>query len=276
MATSTGSRAGVSATVLAIFGAIAFVALYAFAVGTPLGRQIDRSVASWDLQGGWEAVAEGLASVINPITAPLGGAALTYAALRRLGRRRGAEVALVIGGPVISAQIAKHLLGGLDPLGSEQDRALGAGFYPSGHAAVVMSLALGAILVAPPRARTRATAAAGLAAGIIGSTIVGDRSHQLSDVMGSFVLAMGWAAAVVAMDRRPAPAPLRLDVVGAWFAAIVVAALGAGGVIEGVRALGVALPGLDPLFLAPAALLVAFALALTGAFERALGARGQR
>ena len=166
-------------------------AAYWFGAGTAAGRDVD----AYLLRHGShvvEVIGNKLV-LLAPPTAALGAVALFATAWR--ARRHGdaiRAVAIVAGAPVV-ARVAKMLLEDRDPLGTEASRQLGAGFFPSGHAAVVMALCLAALLVAPGP-RPRVLVAAGVYASLLGFAIAAGRSHHLSDVYGAFLLAAAVAA----------------------------------------------------------------------------------
>ena len=71
--------------------------------------------------------------------------------------------------------------------------------FPSGHSTVAMSLAVGAVLVAPRRLRgTVALAGVAYAAAVAGATVV-TGWHRPSDTIGGGFVAVGWGAAVAAI-----------------------------------------------------------------------------
>jgi membrane-associated phospholipid phosphatase len=106
--------------------------------------------------------------------------------------------------------------------------------WPSGHSTAAMTLALCAVLVAPPRLRA-ATALAGAALAVsVGYALLVLGSHYPSDVLGGYLVAGLWTSLAVAVLHRveaPEPTP-RLDLqpllaLGVGGAAIAVAAIAA-------------------------------------------------
>jgi membrane-associated phospholipid phosphatase len=131
--------------------------------------------------------------------------ALLFALGWALGRRREAlgAVALVAGanltGLILQVALAHPRFHPI--LESEQ---VGAEAYPSGHATSAMSIALAAVLVAPPR--LRAAVASGAAAYVIAISISLQVTgwHFPSDVLGGLLVASGFFFLVVAAIRAGA------------------------------------------------------------------------
>ena len=182
-------------------GAIALV--YAFAVGTRTGRDLDGDalarVASWRL----EAVADPINHLLNPVTAAL-AAILLVAVTHARHRRAGRLLAALLIGCNASAWGLERALEAIDPLGGEHQRALGPGYFPSGHAAAAMSLAIGAVLAVPPAHRLAAVVSGAAGTAVLGWAVVGSGSHTPADVIGGFLFAAAWGS--VARPRSAAGA----------------------------------------------------------------------
>jgi membrane-associated phospholipid phosphatase len=119
-----------------------------------------------------------------------------------LGRRREAlaAVALVAGanltGLILQAALAHPRFHPI--LGADQ---VGPAAYPSGHATTAMSIALAAVLVAPPRLRV-AVAAGAAAYGIaVSISLVVLGWHFASDVLGGMLLSSGFFFLALALTR---------------------------------------------------------------------------
>jgi len=139
---SKSSSAAACALFAAASAAVAGSA-YWFGAGTAAGRDVDAYLLRHGSHGIVEVIGNKLA-LLAPPTAALGAVALFATAWR--ARRHGdaiRAVAIVAAAPVL-AHVAKMALKDGDPLGTEASRQLGAGFFPSGHAAVVMALCLAA------------------------------------------------------------------------------------------------------------------------------------
>jgi membrane-associated phospholipid phosphatase len=191
---------------LAIMGAF-----YVVAVGWGEGREIDDAVRPDEEDDTvWRAV---FAVAVQSLRAPTFLLAAAIAVL--LARARGGDrLAFAVGALLLGANVTEAglelALGRLDLLGGESERALGVGFFPSGHATAAMSLALAAVLMAPSaRRRLVASLAAAYAAAVGVGLIVVD-SHTPSDVIGGYLYSAAWAAAVIAvaaLDVRPRAGP---------------------------------------------------------------------
>jgi membrane-associated phospholipid phosphatase len=171
----------------------ALVALYALAVGTSVGRRLD--AALFELLSGErvEPMAEAITHLVNPVICGLAAIPLLVAAYRRSPGTAWVVAAFFVACNV-SAWLLETGLGRLDPLGGEQRRALGAAYFPSGHVTTATSLALAALLLAPPERRTAAAIACAGFAAVFGLAVVASSSHTPSDVLGAWLLTGGWAA----------------------------------------------------------------------------------
>jgi membrane-associated phospholipid phosphatase len=116
---------------------------------------------------------------------------------------------------------------------------IGPHAFPSGHSTAAMTLALCAVLVAPPALRAVVAALAGLGAAAVGYGLVILSFHYPSDVLGGYLVAGAWTAAALAALRaiearqageqvRAGPTPrVLLGLAAAPAAALGVAALAA-------------------------------------------------
>jgi membrane-associated phospholipid phosphatase len=161
-----------------------------------------------------------------------------------------------------TTQALKHLLAQprAESLLSAQ---IDATSWPSGHSTAAMTVALCAVLVAPPMLRT-ATALLGVAFAVgVGYAVLVLGSHYPSDVLGGFLVAGLWTSLAVAVLHRvetpepawrPAWGPLRSVGAGAFLLAATV---------FGARADSVALYMLErPTFVAGALTIAVLALVL--------------
>ena len=120
----------------------------------------------------------------------LGGGLVVVALL--LGRTRAALGAVItIAGANVTTQLLKPTVG--------DDR------FPSGHATVAMSLAVAAVLVAPPSWKLVAGLAGTAYAAGVGVSLVIQAAHYPSDVAAGYLVAGAWAGAVAAaLPEAPA------------------------------------------------------------------------
>ena len=146
-----------------------------------------------------------LAHLADPLPYAAAGLLLVLVALMRgLPWRAGAVVVLLLVTGA-STQIVKHLLA--QPrfevwLGSDQ---IGPASWPSGHSTAAMTLALCAVLVAPPALRLVVAVCGGAFAAGVGYAVLVLAWHFPSDVLGGFLMAGGWTALAVAFLRVVEP-----------------------------------------------------------------------
>ena len=160
-----------------------------------------------------------------------------------LARQRGwraLAVACLLAVTGVTTQLLKHALARphLEHWLPEQ---VATSSWPSGHSTAAMTLALCAILVAPPALRASAAMLGGAFAVGVGYAVLVLGWHYPSDVLGGFLVAGLWTSLAVALLHRvEAPEPARRPVweprAGLTVGAGVVAA-----VVLGVRADTVAL-----------------------------------
>ena len=188
------------------------VAVFLFAFHTSRGSFWDLEILQAATAGRdiprVQSASEGLVETISIGSLVLLGGGLVVVAVL-LGRTRAALGAvLVIAGANVTTQILKQL---------GNDR------FPSGHATVAMSLALAAVLVAPPAWKLLAGLAGGVYAAGVGVSLVIQAAHFPSDVAAGYLIAGGWAGAVGAVlpEKRGDPAA-RSTRAGAIAAAVAV------------------------------------------------------
>ena len=173
------------------------VGVYLFAFHTARGTDWDAEIlraatAGRDLPS-VQSASEGLIETISIGSIVLLGGGLVVVAFL-LGRMRAALGAvLVIAGANGTTQVLKPLL--------PADR------FPSGHATVAMSLALAAVLVAPPAWKLLAGLIGGAYAAGVGVSLVIQAAHYPSDVAAGYLVAGAWAGAVGALlpEERAEP-----------------------------------------------------------------------
>ncbi len=262
-----GSRSG--AWRLALTALAGLVAVYAVFAGTGPGRQADAEVLQRDVEGRSEWLAQILAATLRPSLVALIVMVLCLIAVLDRRPADALRAVVLVGAAVALSRLGKDALEALDPMGVEPGRALGSGWYPSGHAAVVMSLGLAAVLVAPAVLRSPALlAATGGGPAIVGWAILADHEHHASDVAGGVLLAILISSVLVIGRRGPAQPPCRLP----WRAvAVVIAALAAAaGLLAAVEDLRVPRSILQPEPILAGAAVAVMALAGVDAFDRAL------
>jgi len=106
-------------------------------------------------------------------------------------------VTVTIAGANVSAQLLQDHLARPNLLG-DTAYALGNSF-PSGHVALVGSLALAAVLVLPRAVRTPTAILAALAMAIVGTSTIAAGWHRLADVVGAMLIDLAWASVLTAL-----------------------------------------------------------------------------
>jgi membrane-associated phospholipid phosphatase len=173
---------------------VAVVAVYIVAVGTAPGRHIDVLLLRVDFGAGpaYRAAAH-LLDAITWLSVGASGLAIALWALRRDGAGRAGRILVGLAGTYASSLAISLALERVDPLGGEAHRHA-AGYYPSGHAAMVAALALATVATAPATMRRFVAVLAAGAVGTVGVVIVVLHSHYPSDVVGGWLLAVAWMA----------------------------------------------------------------------------------
>jgi membrane-associated phospholipid phosphatase len=135
------------------------------------------------------------------------GGAIVLLAVARARVRVAAGAAVLIVGATGTAEGLKHVLARPELTGPDR---LPIPSFPSGHTTVAVSLALGLVIVLPPRWRALAAVLGVGYAAAVGVATVTAGWHRPSDVVGGFLVSVAWAAVVCATleARSPAaPAP---------------------------------------------------------------------
>lgn len=160
------------------------------------------------------ALIDRVAHLADPVPYGLIGLALGAVAAARGRWRTSIAIAAVLLLTGLTTQTLKPLLA--QPrydewLGTGQ---ISAASWPSGHATAAMTLALLAILAAPPRWRPTAAALGGAFAIAVSYSILALGWHFPSDVLGGYLVAGFWtalAAAALTAARLRWPQPHDLD-----------------------------------------------------------------
>ncbi|WP_175539741.1 phosphatase PAP2 family protein [Nocardioides exalbidus] len=149
-----------------------------------------------DVVVGDEATTRGLVGVLGYVS--LGSIAVAVlllvgvATVRQRYAAAGAAVALVVGAN-LTTQAIKAL----------SDRAdfgyLTVESFPSGHATVVASLVLAALLVAPDASRTTVSLVGLAAITVTAAAMLVASWHRPADIIGSLLVSLAWGTAVLAV-----------------------------------------------------------------------------
>jgi membrane-associated phospholipid phosphatase len=195
----------------ALWFLLAFTGLYLFAVWTPLGQRTENAlivgyadqarVFAWTRTVGlppltqeWATVATGLALIV------------TVALIRRCPREGCAAVA--VAAVTLAVTEAVHaLLPRPDLVGAPHN--LLEPSFPSGHVAITAGLALGAVLVCPPRIRPFVAAAGTFWLAVTAAAVQALYWHRPSDVLGATLLACACHTVATDLLRPTAPRAVR-------------------------------------------------------------------
>jgi membrane-associated phospholipid phosphatase len=139
-------------------------------------------------------------SLCDPIPYALAGLCLVAVALGQGRRWRAAAVAALFVVTGLATQIAKHVLATprFDAFLERFDGQIGSAAFPSGHATAAMTVALCAVLVAPPAWRTVTVVAGWAFAAGMGYALLVLSQHYPSDVLGGYFMAGMWTALALA------------------------------------------------------------------------------
>ena len=182
-------------------GVVAIVGLWLAAVATDAAGWLDRAALDGfaGLLGPRTGpLAQGIVHLADPAVFLLFATGLVVVALVRVRPRLALAVALILLGANVTTQLLKPALAEprfADLLGGAQ---VGAASWPSGHSTAAMSLALCAILVAPPRLRPLVAPIGAAYAICVGYGLIAIVSHYPSDVLGGYVMAGTWTLLGVA------------------------------------------------------------------------------
>ena len=181
--------------------ALGFLVLLGLAYGSDWARWADAVSLHGFLgfQGSTgEPVAEAIAHLGDPLQVGLIGSALALVATARGRPRTALMVLALLAVTSASSQVLKALLAY-----PRYDPGIGAATvdpaaFPSGHATASMALAIALVVVVPPGLRRAATVVGVAFAVGVSFSIVALGWHFPSDVVGGYLLATGWALALLA------------------------------------------------------------------------------
>lgn len=202
---AVASRTGVALGALtAVVGFLAVWLTWRIFVTTAEGQRVDQAAmdgAQFGRTRLWQ-IAEPILEIVSiPALGIVLVATMTVAVLRRRWML-ALQIAVLVVGANLSTQLLKYYV--LHRPDLDVTYVL-ANSLPSGHTTAAASVAVAAVLVAPPRARPVATVLGGAYAGLTGvSTLVG-QWHRPSDVVAALFVVLAWcgvATAMSALGRR--------------------------------------------------------------------------
>jgi membrane-associated phospholipid phosphatase len=146
-----------------------------------------------------ESAGNFLLHLLNPSLFILWGIALVAVAMAREQARVAVAVVAVLCLAPLTADILKPLLAHAhDHVG---DARIGAASWPSGHSTAAASLALSAVLVAPPALRVAVATAGAIFVLAVGGSLLMLAWHMPSDVIGGWFVAALWMSLALAALR---------------------------------------------------------------------------
>jgi membrane-associated phospholipid phosphatase len=195
---------GLAALALVAAGLVGVVGYW-----TSAGRWVDGNALSGfaSLSGSpfIRSVAREFAYSANTVPFAIVTAILLVTALASRGPRRAASVALLLAGANVSCQLLKpHLFPPHNTARWTSHPGIDLPSFPSGHATASMSLALAAVLVAPPAYRALVSMAGVLYTVGVGLALPILIWHYPSDVAGGYLLAGAWSLIALAAERGAA------------------------------------------------------------------------
>jgi membrane-associated phospholipid phosphatase len=134
----------------------------------------------------------------DPPTVVLITAVLAIVCLVRGRPRSALAVVALVGATSLSSELLKLLLSH-PRYPSAIHYTLGPEALPSGHATAAMSLAMAGVLAAPRRGRLAAAIVGSVLALAVGAAVIVIQWHFPSDVIAGYLLATGWALAILAV-----------------------------------------------------------------------------
>ncbi|MDO5034845.1 MAG: phosphatase PAP2 family protein [Actinomycetaceae bacterium] len=211
--------------VVLTFGALLLFLLLAIGgLFTPVGQALDQIVLDVAMGGstrvGW--VSDVLTQSITATTIAVAAAVIMLIAAIRARFALAMRVGVMILGANIMAQLFKTYL--------IHRPYMGVGFdlpnsFPSGHATVLMSLALGLVIVLPRKIRSIAALVLSLAVSAALVSVVMLGWHRPSDVVGGILIAFMWAMAL-APQEEPSPVKDTVNTAAITVSMIVILAVG--------------------------------------------------
>ncbi len=140
-----------------------------------------------------------LLETISILSLFLVGGTLCLLGLVRGGWPLGIGIGAAILGANVTTQVLKRVIFTRPHLLEDANAAISHNSLPSGHTTVGMTIAVAAMMVAPPRYRLWVGIISGIYAALVGAATVSAGWHRPSDVMAATLVAVGWGAAVSAV-----------------------------------------------------------------------------
>lgn len=201
LAAARGADRGTWLVALAGVCVVLFVLLYVLAVRTPWGQRAGNAALAGRFNQPPPVVVLSTDLLATISVASLGGATVIIALIgfARGGLRLAIGASAVIVGANVLTRVLKLVVLDRPPLSEAADRFGAHNSFPSGHATVAISLAVALLLVVPAGARLYVAIPACLVAFAVGAATVAAGWHRPSDVMGAFLMATAWGAAIATL-----------------------------------------------------------------------------
>jgi membrane-associated phospholipid phosphatase len=188
--------------------AVAFVVLLVVAYHVAPARWADAAALDGfarlrDPTLGWYA--DPIGRLCDPLPFAAMAIALLVVAYIVRGPRHVAAVSFLLVAANLSSQLLKPALAySRDSADWPRANDVAAAAFPSGHATASMTLALGALMIAPRALRPLVAALGGVFALLVAFSTLILSWHYPSDVVGGYLLATGWCLVVLAALRAAA------------------------------------------------------------------------
>jgi membrane-associated phospholipid phosphatase len=189
---------------VALAAALAVAGVYAALVLTRTGQRLDQAALDHlaDGTGSRLTVASWLRGISVGGTIAILAGCVVVAVIRRHYLAALLAVALVAGAN-LTTQVLKHVVLERPHFGFETVNTL-----PSGHATVVTSLVLAALLIAPRSWRGLVSLVGAIAVVVAGVGTVVANWHRPSDVIAALLVCLAWGAAALAVISLLRPMPV--------------------------------------------------------------------
>ncbi len=160
---------------------------------TLLGQELDQM--SMDVVSGDAAATRRLVGVLGNVS--LGSIAIAVTLLVAVAALRDRwSAAVAAGALVVGANLTTQAI---KTLSDRTDHGyLTVASFPSGHATVVVSLVLAALLVSPRTARTLVSMLGSAAITVTAAATLVASWHRPADILGAILVSLGWGTAVLA------------------------------------------------------------------------------
>lgn len=215
---------------LAVVQIVALVQVYRLFVLTPTGQWLESAALAGNVTG-YRRIEGTVSLVLDLISIAVIAGATAVVGFIAIVRRRLllALVAItVVAGSNITTQVLKRQILDRPDYLDEWTRPDNPSL-PSGHTTVAMSIAVGLVLVLPPRLRAVVAIPATLYAALVGIATLSAGWHRPSDVVAAYLVVGCWAAicglALLAYRRQrhsPGPPPLTVTTALVFFGLLLV------------------------------------------------------